>query len=555
MLFNTVTYAYFFGFVFVVSWLLHRYPRVRIGFLLAASYVFYAGWTFVGWERLLASHGAERAELVVESVKFLPVLFVGTSVDWVLGVWLDRIEHAGRRKAMLVATIVVNLGILIFFKYWNWGADMFLWLVRERLGFEVGDPHLAVELPIGISFFCFMSLSYVIDVYRRTIPACRSYLNYLAYVSFFPHLVAGPIVRGRDLLPHLERPTRLTARTGGEGLFLIATGLFKKVIIGDYLAVNFVDRVFAEPMSYSALEVAASLYGYSIQLYCDFSGYSDVAIGSALLLGYRFKLNFDQPFKASNVADFWRRWHISLSSWLRDYVYFSLGGSKRGDMRKYVNVFLTMLICGIWHGAAWSFVFFGLINGLGVAGTHWVREKIVPLRGAALGRALAATVLFTLLADFAAGEVARAAALPGLGDAARMVLVGAWLAALTLALFNRVLGDAAGALSRALAVFGTFSFITVGFVFFRAGSLDKASAVFQRLGSLTAYAPNLHAPVIGVILSALVLQWLPRRWGELARERFIAAPALAQALVLVAFAFALRKAASMETVPFVYFQF
>ncbi|MBM4359616.1 MAG: MBOAT family protein [Deltaproteobacteria bacterium] len=555
MLFNTITYAYFFSVVFAVSWLLHRHPRARLGFLLAASYVFYAGWTFVGFQRLVAAHGAERWALVVESVKFLPILFVGTSIDWLLGVWLDRIEDARRRRWMLVATILLNVGILIFFKYWNWGASMFLWLFRERLGIAVPDPRLEVELPIGISFFCFMSLSYVIDVYRRTIPACRSYLNYLAYVSFFPHLVAGPIVRGRDLLPHLERPTRLTASTGGEGFFLIATGLFKKVVVGDYLAVNFVDRVFAEPMSYSGLESLSALYCYSIQLYCDFSGYSDIAIGSALLLGYRFKINFDQPFKAGHVADFWRRWHISLSSWLRDYVYFTLGGSKRGDTRKYLNVFLTMLICGIWHGAAWTFVFFGLVNGLGVAGTHWVREKLLPARGQALGRALTIAVVASLVVDLAMAFFARGFALPGLSDATRMLLVGAWISVGVVALLRHGLGDASAWPARIIGVAGTFTYASFGFVFFRASSLEKASALFERIGTLTTYAPNLHASVLGVLAGALVLQWLPRRWGEVARERFIAAPAFAQAVILFAIAFALRKAASMETVPFVYFQF
>jgi len=385
MLFNTVTYAYFFSVVFVVSWALHGLPRARLTFLLAASYVFYAGWTFVGWERLLAAHGPERWALVLESLKFVPILFVGTSLDWLLGVWLDRIDEPRRRRWMLIATLVVNVGILVFFKYWNWGVDTLLWVFRDRLGLAVPDVHLRVELPIGISFFCFMSLSYVVDVYRRTIPACRSYLQYLTYISFFPHLVAGPIVRGRDLLPHLERPTRLSAATGGEGLFLIATGLVKKVVIGDYLAVNFVDRVFGEPTSFSSVESLGAMYGYAIQVYCDFSGYSDVAIGSALLLGYRFKINFDQPYKASNVAEFWRRWHISLSTWVRDYLFFPLGGSRGSEGRVAFNLMVTMVIIGLWHGASTLWLIYGLSQGAALVAERWFER----LRG---GRPYATTL-------------------------------------------------------------------------------------------------------------------------------------------------------------------
>ena len=555
MLFNTVTYAYFFSVVFVVSWALHGLPRARLTFLLAASYVFYAGWTFVGWERLLAAHGPERWALVLESLKFVPILFVGTSLDWLLGVWLDRIDEPRRRRWMLIATLVVNVGILVFFKYWNWGVDTLLWVFRDRLGLAVPDVHLRVELPIGISFFCFMSLSYVVDVYRRTIPACRSYLQYLTYISFFPHLVAGPIVRGRDLLPHLERPTRLSAATGGEGLFLIATGLVKKVVIGDYLAVNFVDRVFGEPTSFSSVESLGAMYGYAIQVYCDFSGYSDVAIGSALLLGYRFKINFDQPYKASNVAEFWRRWHISLSTWLRDYVYFPLGGSKRGELRKYVNVFLTMLLCGIWHGAAWTYVVFGCVQGLGVALTHWTKEKLLPARGAALGRGLVVAGGGTALLELVGSGLARAFGLHGLPVMIRTLLGGAWLVMALFALLERLLGARAELPKRVLGVAANFTFVALSFAMFRASSLDKVSVLYERLVGLTTYVPNLPLTVVGVMLGALVLQWLPRRWGELARERFLAAPAFAQAALLVAVAFALRKAATMEAVPFVYFQF
>jgi D-alanyl-lipoteichoic acid acyltransferase DltB (MBOAT superfamily) len=497
MLFNTAGYAYFFATVLVASWLLAPWRRWRLGFLLVSSYFFYAGWTFVGWERLVASHGLERWRLLLESVKYVPLLFVGTSIDYYLGLALDRTSAPRRRKALCVATILVNVGILVFFKYWNWGVDSAVWLADRLFGAKLPDVHLRVELPIGISFFCFMSLSYVVDVYRGTMRACRSYLDYLTYISFFPHLVAGPIIRGRDLLPHLERPTRLGSETGAEGLFLVATGLFKKVVIGDYLAINFVDRVFAEPSSFSAVEVLTALYAYAVQIYCDFSGYSDIAIGSALLLGYRFKINFDAPFKAPNLIEFWRRWHVSLSTWLRDYVYIPLGGGQHGRVRKYVNVLATMVLCGIWHGAGWTYVLFGAVHGVGLVATH----------------------LFHDLTGRKPAHAARRAA------------------------------------TQAIGAFFTFSFFALSLLLFRAPTLDKATLLVGRMATLTTYTFNLSAAVLLVIAGALLMQWAPRRLYDRAREAFTRAPAPVQALALLALFVVLREAASTEAVPFVYFQF
>jgi D-alanyl-lipoteichoic acid acyltransferase DltB (MBOAT superfamily) len=499
LLFNTLTYAYFFVAVFAGAWLLARWRRVRLGFLLVSSYVFYAGWTFVGWDKLALASGTDRYWLLFQSIKYVPLLFVATSIDWLLGVALGRTEQPRVRRLWLVGTVLVNVGVLVFFKYWNWGAETFVWLGEHLFGVGLPDIKLRVELPIGISFFCFMSLSYVVDVYRGTIPYCRSYLSYLTYISFFPHLVAGPIIRGRDLLPNLERDTRLTPENAGEGLFLIAAGLSKKVAIGDYLAVNFVDRVFADPTSYSALEVLMSMYGYAVQVYCDFSGYSDVAIGSALLLGYRFKINFDAPFKSLNIVEFWRRWHVSLSTWLRDYVYFSLGGGRVGRFRKYLNVFLTMVVCGVWHGAAWTFVIFGMIQGLALVVTHLFQE----LRG----------------------KKAESS------------------------------GASASFPVRVLCVAATFTFVALTFTMFRAASMDLAFGMYERLLTFTSYAPNLHRNVVLVILAALVVQWTPRNIVDRLRSTFIAAPAPAQAVALFAVAWLLREASTAEAVPFVYFQF
>jgi alginate O-acetyltransferase complex protein AlgI len=234
--------------------------------------------------------------------------------------------------------------------------------------------------PVGISFFTFESMSYVIDVYRKELKPHDSYIRYLLFVSFFPHLVAGPIVRPRDLLPQFEREPVLTREEGAEGLFLIAVGLLKKIVISDQLSLQLVDRVFENPQSYSSVEVLAGVYGYAVQIYCDFSGYTDIAIGSALLLGVRFPLNFDSPYKGHNLQDFWRRWHISLSTWLRDYLYIPLGGNRGSEWKTYRNLMLTMVLGGLWHGASWNFVFWGFLHGLGLAVTRWYQRAFKAMK-------------------------------------------------------------------------------------------------------------------------------------------------------------------------------
>ena len=499
MLFNTLAFAKFFAFVFVVSWLLSRWPRVRFGFLATMSYVFYAGLDVFGAKFL---HGIAEVGFwhsLVANAKhlvFVPIVFIGSTVDYLLAVWLARTEDPKKRKRALIVTVAMNTSLLLVFKYYNFVLDQLEWIARHaHLAFP--NLHLHIPLPIGISFFTFMSLSYVVDVYRREIPPCRDYLHYITYICFFPHLVAGPIIRGKDLLPLFARPVALTTSAAGEGLFLIAQGLFKKVVISDYLALNLVDRVVAEPTSYSSVEVLTAMFGYAIQVYCDFSGYSDVAIGAALLLGYRFKINFDSPYKSSNVAEFWRRWHISLSTWLRDYVYIPLGGGRGSKARKYLNLWLTMVICGIWHGAAWSFVIFGMVQGTAVVATHIALE----LRGKKPG---------DVEASLTPGKIA--------------------------------------------AVLATFVFTSLSFVLIRA-PLDKAILMYRQLFVFSTFTPNLHRTILLIIGGGLVVQWFPRNIYDTARATFIRAPAVLQAACLFAIAVALREAASTEAVPFVYFQF
>ncbi|HEU5073251.1 MAG TPA: MBOAT family protein [Polyangiaceae bacterium] len=445
--------------------------KVRLIFILLASYVFYAHWDW----------------------RFLFLIWGSSTADWLLGNAIANAPSSAARKRWLLGTVVLNLGVLGTFKYFNFFADS-LRAALEGLGVPMSPVTLEVMLPIGISFFTFESMSYVIDVYRGDIKPQRSYLEYLSFVAFFPHLVAGPIVRPRDLLPQLAGPPRFSAEEASEGLFLIALGLLKKVAIGDYLALNLVDRVFDAPMRYSAVECYAAVLGYAVQIYCDFSGYTDIAIGSALLLGIRFPLNFNAPYKARDIADFWRRWHISLSTWLRDYLYVPLGGNRKGAGRTYLNLMLTMVLGGLWHGAAWTFVVWGALHGAALAITRFWKSMRPSVRREPAWRG--------------------------------------WL-----------------------GTFFTFHFVCAAWIFFRARSFDEASLIFDRLASLSTYTPNLPWTLVAMLALGLVSHYVPENWYQGARRGFIRLPAPAQAVALFAIAVIVRRTASADAVPFVYFQF
>jgi len=470
--FTTLAYAVFLALVFTANWLLAARPRVRLWLLLLASYFFYAQW----------------------DPRFLALIFASSSVDWLLGNAIGHAREERRRKQLLVLTVVMNLSVLGLFKYFDFGVAELSALLHS-LGFHPPELALRLTLPIGISFFTFESMSYVIDVYRRELPPHRSYLEYLTFVAFFPHLVAGPIVRPRDLLPQLAEPPRFESVLASRALLLIALGLFKKLAIGDYLAINLVDRVFDAPLSYSALECYVALVAYAVQIYCDFSGYTDIAIGSAALLGVRFPRNFASPYRAHDIVDFWRRWHISLSTWLRDYLYIPLGGNRRGPARTYVNLLLTMLLGGLWHGANLTFVVWGALHGVLLAGTRAFRE------------------------------------LTGFREAPRT------------------------ALGRAASVLVTFHLVCFCWLFFRAKTLGDAWLILGRLATFSTFHPNLDPRLLGVLAAGLLSHYVPERWFQRALGVFAELPALAQAAVLLALALSVREMASLEAVPFVYFQF
>jgi len=356
MLFPTATFAVFLLVVLTLSWALMDRPRAWRPFMLAASYFFYGWWDW----------------------KFVFLLAASTLVNHVAAVAIWRAQRRRLRKTWLTAAVAFDLGLLAYFKY----AGFFVSSVDNalaRIGVAGASAVVNAALPVGISFYTFMAISYVVDVYRRELEP-SSFSRFAVYLSFFPHLVAGPIVRGRELLPQLTAPRNTRRVDTTRAYYLILTGLSLKVVIANHLATHLVDDVFAAPNRHSSLEVLFGVYGYAVQIFADFCGYTNIAIGVALLLGFEFPQNFAAPYTAVSLQDFWRRWHMTLSRWLRDYLYIPLGGNRKGRLLTYRNLLATMLLGGLWHGAAWTFVAWGGIHGLGLA-VERLRRDLRAARG------------------------------------------------------------------------------------------------------------------------------------------------------------------------------
>jgi alginate O-acetyltransferase complex protein AlgI len=432
MLFTSGNYFIFLALVFFVYWLLAA-KRVPTTFLLIASYYFYALWNH----------------------KFLVLIFLLSTIDFLTAIGLGGNRSRNLRRLLVSISIVVDVGVLFLFKYFNFFSASLTDLLA-RSGWHVTAFSLGnLILPLGLSFITFRSLGYVIDVYRGTLQPTKHYLDYLAFVAFFPTLIAGPLVRAGELLPQFRVRPSLTSEAGARAIFLILLGLIKKIAIADFLGNNLVDRVFDQPQLYSSLETLAAIYGYSLQIYFDFSGYSDIAIGSALLLGFKLPSNFDVPYRARDLRDFWRRWHITLSSWLFDYVYVSCGGLRKRRFNLYRNLMVTFLVGGLWHGAAWTFVVWGGLHGLGLSLNHWWSARKHAFRG---------------------GQK------PG----------------------GRVW-------SKAIAVVVTFHFVCLTWVVFRAESLAAAWQVLRRLGALQFSSGNLSRSIVIVLGLAYLTHWLPEK--------------------------------------------
>jgi D-alanyl-lipoteichoic acid acyltransferase DltB (MBOAT superfamily) len=351
LIFPTVQFAAFFAVVLPISWLLMPYRRAWKLFLIAASYYFYASadWHFV-------------------------FLLAGCTLWNQLWAKVLAVEQADPYRRIIVGVAIVgDLGILGWFKYYGFFVANVVSMTHS-LGLPMPLPLVQVALPIGISFFTFQAISYVMDVYRRQISPVAT-LDFAVFLSFFPHLIAGPIVRVRELVPQFATPRDPKKIEFSRAIGLISGGLIKKILIADTVATQLVDPVFANPGLHSRVDVIAAIYGYATQIYCDFSAYSDIAIGLALLMGYQFPPNFNRPYAAVSLTEFWHRWHMTLSRWLRDYVYIPLGGNRKGRKATYRNLMLTMLLGGLWHGAAWNFVLWGGLHGSGLAAERWWDER------------------------------------------------------------------------------------------------------------------------------------------------------------------------------------
>ena len=370
MLFPTFGFLLFFLVVAAGLAALDTRFAAKKALLVAASYYFYAQWDW----------------------RFCFLLAFSTAVSFAAGLLIGRMPEGRRQRFVLGVAVALHLGLLCAFKY----LDFFVLSANELahlLGLEHELPFFEILLPVGISFFTFHGISYVTDVYRGDVAVCRNPLDMALYMSFFPQLIAGPIVRAAYFLPQLARPSSEPIPIA-PALLLILGGLFKKIVVANYLATGLVDAVFAAPTSYGGPDLLLASYGYAVQIYCDFSAYTDMAIALAALCGFRFPANFNQPYRAERLREFWQRWHISLSSWLRDYLYKPLGGNRDGRLRTYRNLMLTMLLGGLWHGAAWKFIAWGALHGGGLAAERIIEPWLGRRAATPLGRAVAIVLVF-----------------------------------------------------------------------------------------------------------------------------------------------------------------
>jgi alginate O-acetyltransferase complex protein AlgI len=489
MLFNSTLYGVFLLLAYVVFWALRARRMQRTVFLVLASYVFYWLGTF---ESARDSTVGVPLGPVLWSFLCLAIIFVGSTLDFSIGLLLAKTEDPVRRKRLLVLSIAYYLGVLAVFKYYDFAVDSFA-TVLSWAHITVSPRKLSLVLPFGISFFTFETMSYTIDVYRREIEPCKRYWDYLLFVCYFPHLVAGPIVRPQQMLPQFEVEPVHSSERDAEGFFLIARGLMKKIIIGDTLGVSLVGRVFDNPERFSSIETLVGVYAYALEIYADFSGYTDVAMGSARLFGFTLPENFNAPYLSTNLQEFWRRWHISLSSWLRDYLYIPLGGSQGRSLFTYRNLMITMLLGGLWHGASWSFVVWGFLHGLMLALTRvWQR--------------------------------ARGSGTPS--------VVGRWVSILL-----------------------TFHYVCFAWIFFRAPTFAGALEVLRSIVHGGLSVRNLPLPVIATLVLGFLSHMVPDQWMDAMKLRFSRAPAPAQGLLLAGGAYLIHFLGSAKAQPFVYGQF
>lgn len=536
MIFTQFFFWGFFAIVLAFYSIVHKKRGLRNAFLFFVSLFFY----------------------YKTSGLFISILLFSTLSDYIIGHCIYNSKKQLFKKLWVATSVIINLFVLCYFKYAYFFTESFNSFFQTNYEVfnhfaqwtnDIADTNFTVNqilLPVGISFYTFQTISYAVDIYREEIKPVKSILDFGFYVSFFPQLVAGPIVRAADFIPQLYKPYRLTQYQFGLAFFWILKGLTKKVIIGDYIAVNFIDRVFDNPTMFTGFENLMSLYGYSLQVYADFSGYTDIAIGVALLMGFTLPTNFNSPYKAKNVGEFWKRWHISLSSWLKDYLYIPLGGNRGGSIGTWIalffisafiillsgkiivlygfiwgglllaflaiwiksfrawlttniNLLITMLLGGLWHGASWQFVIWGGLNGLGLI-VYKLWRKISPYEK-----------------------------------------------------YNNFLAII-------IKVFVTFNFITFTRIWFRGESMETTRQILHQIGN--SFSPELipeilssYSNVFIMMLIGYIIHWLPTKVKDWYRESFIRLPFFVQLIIAVITVFGVYQAMSSELQAFIYFQF
>ena len=473
MIFSSGIFLWLFLGFMIVYYALKKRDTARILFVTLFSYYFY----------------------YKSSGLYFFILAIVTCSDFILAQCIFKQKAQNKRLGYVLLSLIINLGFLVYFKYTN-----FLGEIIARLTGDNFTP-MDIFLPVGISFFTFQSISYTIDVYRGKIQPLTRLLDYAFYVSFFPQLVAGPIVRARDFIPQIRKPLFVSKEMFGRGMFFIICGLFKKTVISDYISVNFVERIFDNPTLYSGIENLMGIYGYALQIYCDFSGYSDMAIGIALLLGFKFNINFDSPYQSSSITEFWRRWHISLSSWLKDYLYISLGGNRKGKLRQLINLMITMLLGGLWHGASLNFVIWGAMHGIALV----VHKLVMQLRG-------------------------------------------------------RKRGEVSTGFLRLGGIIITFHFVCLTWVFFRNSSFQDAYDMLTQIA--TSFRPEVFPQLLMgywkvFLLMGLgfFLHFLPKKTEVFFCDFITNLPFLGKAFLFLLLIFVVIQIKSSDIQPFIYFQF
>jgi len=490
-LFTNTKFWIFFTVVLGIFAIIFKKKKLRNAFLFVASLFFYyksAGFFFI-------------------------LLLFSTITDYSFGIAIDHFEKKWKRKFFLISSLAVNLLVLSYFKYSYFFTDIFNQIFSTNFvtvdylslwANQLTGSNLdiwTIILPVGVSFYTFQTISYVIDVYRKKVKPIRSIIDFGFYVTFFPPLVAGPIIRAAEFVPQLYRNYQLSAREFSFAMFFIVSGLVKKMLIADYISINFVDRIFENPLLYTGFENLMAVYGYAIQIYCDFSGYTDIAIGTALILGFQLPINFRSPYKAKTISDFWRRWHISLSSWLRDYLYIPLGGNRNGKIVMFLALMLTMLLGGLWHGAATKFVIWGGLHGLALA-VHKVWTTYLPNKN------------------------------PQKKQPIKTII----------------------------SIFITFNFVCFAWLFFRADSMQTVELMLSQMTykmfevDIFTVISN-YAVVFSLILFGFVMHWLPETIKENYRAAFHKIPIVLKVVLVICVVLFLYQVKSADLQPFIYFQF